>query len=377
MEKILYVLSSPAMSSYGAGFIKAVTRSMFVEPIVVIFLSHDDDRNKKEIFSSYNLEGVKPFNIYIFRYPKSKMLLYIFQYYNILSVKKIAEKMGVKRVHFLTQDTFLAFYLKMFKTNIVYYTVHDLEEHAAKLTFFGRLKKYLLLTMKDKWLIRRIDNLVTSSLHQFESLQNMFPCKNIYQHNMPSLVTASITLGNKKISELDSLNNYILFFGRIEAYKGIELLYRAFVETTELKNVHLVIAGKGNIYFDREYTSETNITFINRFIHDGEINNLFNKAQIVILPYTSATQSAVTSLSYHFLKPMIVSDIAGLNDTIIHEKTGLLFNPKNEIELRNKILNLLNDRTLYQQIIDNQLIARDSIYGIQKLTKQIEDIYKD
>lgn len=167
----------------------------------------------------------------------------------------------------------------------------------------------------------------------------------------------------------------MFFFGRIEFYKGIELLYKSFIENENLKDVPLVIAGKGNIYFERNISKERQIRFVNRFIDDAEMNDLFSNAKIVVLPYTSATQSAVTSLSYFYNKPMIVSDILGLKDSVIENKTAVLFNPKMKKDLDLKIINLLENDLLYRSICDNQGRYNDFFYGLNKLTNNIEAIY--
>jgi len=374
-KKILYVISSPDMSSFATGFMDAVSLSPAIDPYVIIFIEFYDQRNKEDIIIDFNLLSIDYKKVEIIQYSKSKLGIHVFQrkYVNFISSFSKLHQLSI--VHFLTQDTFIAFNLSVFKEMKVYYTVHDLEHHAAKLSILGHLKRYFLLTMKDKRIIRNVSNLVTSSEHQLESLKKIYPKKNIYQHNMPSLITPGIRKGNVKVKELSGLEDYVLFFGRIEFYKGIELLYKSFIENENLKDVPLVIAGKGNVYFDRDINKESNIFIINRFISDEEMGDLFSKAKIVVLPYTSATQSAVTSLSYYFKKPMIVSNIEGLRDSIIDQKTALLFNPKLEKDLDSKITLLLEDHNLYNEICLNQIEYEDFFYGLSKLTSDIESIY--
>ena len=57
------------------------------------------------------------------------------------------------------------------------------------------------------------------------------------------------------------------------------------------------------------------VTFINRFIDDSEVRDLFGRAALVVYPYISATQSGVTSIASYFGKPMVLSDLPFFKQT--------------------------------------------------------------
>jgi glycosyltransferase involved in cell wall biosynthesis len=61
-----------------------------------------------------------------------------------------------------------------------------------------------------------------------------------------------------------------------------------------------------------------------RYQSEQEAAELFARADAVVLPYRSATGSAVIPLAYHYGKPVIATDVGGLPDVVLHEKTGLL-----------------------------------------------------
>ena len=61
---------------------------------------------------------------------------------------------------------------------------------------------------------------------------------SIYYCPFPTLVTADIENGEKVASELNGINDYILFFGRIELYKGVHLLYNAYVNNKDSFKPH-------------------------------------------------------------------------------------------------------------------------------------------
>lgn len=128
---------------------------------------------------------------------------------------------------------------------------------------------------------------------------------------------------------LDLENRYILFFGLIRKYKGLDLLIKAFADN-RFRHLKLKLIIAGEYYSDKElyanlikeYSLENDIIQIDRFIQDSEVKFYFNAADLVVQPYKSATQSGVTQIAYHFNKPMIVTDVGGLAELCPHEKVG-------------------------------------------------------
>ena len=130
---------------------------------------------------------------------------------------------------------------------------------------------------------------------------------------------------------LDVNNDYVLFFGFIRKYKGLDLAIRAFAEWKErLPNKKLLIAGE--FYGDAEfYTSiaeelgiKDYIIWHTDFIPDSRVKYYFSACDIVLQPYYSATQSGVTQIAYQFEVPMIVTKVGGLPELVEHGKTGYL-----------------------------------------------------
>ena len=130
---------------------------------------------------------------------------------------------------------------------------------------------------------------------------------------------------------LDANNDYVLFFGFIRKYKGLDLAIRAFAEWKErLPNKKLLIAGE--FYGDAEfYTSiaeelgiKDDIIWHTDFIPDSRVKYYFSACDIVLQPYYSATQSGVTQIAYQFEVPMIVTKVGGLPELVEHGKTGYL-----------------------------------------------------
>lgn len=127
---------------------------------------------------------------------------------------------------------------------------------------------------------------------------------------------------------------YILFFGFIRAYKGLDLLLEAMAdERLKSKRVKLVVAGE--FYGDPEpYMNQVRglglgetVLFRSDYIPDEEVNRYFSAADIVAQPYKTATQSGVSQVAYHFEKPMVVTNVGGLAEIVPDGKVGYVVEP--------------------------------------------------
>ncbi|MEY8337971.1 glycosyltransferase [Lachnospiraceae bacterium 62-35] len=138
------------------------------------------------------------------------------------------------------------------------------------------------------------------------------------------------------ISFYDSENINFLFFGRIEEYKGIDMLLKAYSNICQkYDKVSLTIAGNGDMSQYREsIIACKNINIINRYIEDSEIAPLFSGENlIVILPYLEATQSGVIPIAIDFNVPIIASNTSGLVEQLDRGRIGKIFETGNIDEL--------------------------------------------
>jgi D-inositol-3-phosphate glycosyltransferase len=122
---------------------------------------------------------------------------------------------------------------------------------------------------------------------------------------------------------------YILFFGFIRDYKGLDILLEALHDKRlEEKNVHLILAGEyyGNqekyAALIQQYNLSARIANFAHFIPNNDIKYYFCAADLVVQPYKSATQSGISQLAYHFEKPMVVTNVGGLPEIVTHGKSG-------------------------------------------------------
>jgi len=131
----------------------------------------------------------------------------------------------------------------------------------------------------------------------------------------------------KKI-QIETTDPIILFFGYIRKYKGLHLLLEAFPQILKKINVKLLIAGE---FYDEKTNYLKQIENINskdciilkdNFIPDNEVGLYFSAADIVALPYISATQSGIVQIAYNYDRPVVATPVGGLPEVILQDKTG-------------------------------------------------------
>ncbi|OON68422.1 glycosyltransferase [Hymenobacter sp. CRA2] len=133
---------------------------------------------------------------------------------------------------------------------------------------------------------------------------------------------------------LDPQYRYILFFGLIRDYKGLDILLEAFADE-RLQRLPLKLIVAGEFYKDptpyeeliREHHLESRLVRATRFIPNEQVPEYFCAADLVVQPYKDATQSGVSQIAYHFERPMLVTDVGGLAELIPHGEVGYVVEP--------------------------------------------------
>jgi len=142
----------------------------------------------------------------------------------------------------------------------------------------------------------------------------------------------------------------ILFFGFVREYKGLHVLLEALPDVlTDLPDLHLVVAGEP--YDDpKRYRKiidrhglQDRVQWHDDYIPSDEVPTYFCAADLVVQPYVSATQSGVAQIATHFERPMVVTDVGGLAETIPHEEAGFIVPPEAPSALADAITRFFRD----------------------------------
>ncbi len=122
---------------------------------------------------------------------------------------------------------------------------------------------------------------------------------------------------------------YLLFFGFIRDYKGLDLLMHAFADP-RLRHYRVKLIVAGEFYnnaeqyaqLEKQLGLEDEIVWHTQFIPNDQVRIYFSAADLIVQPYKTATQSGVTQVAYHFSKPMLVTNVGGLAEIVPHGKVG-------------------------------------------------------
>jgi len=141
----------------------------------------------------------------------------------------------------------------------------------------------------------------------------------------------------------------VLFFGTLQAYKGLDLLMDAFTEVRRrMPDARLVIAGAASGEVDTEALTRQaerigNVRLRLGYVPVPEVAPLMRSARVVALPYRNANASGVVHLAHSFSRPVVTTAVGDLTVAVEHEKTGLIVPPEDSAELAEAIMALLAD----------------------------------
>ena len=192
-----------------------------------------------------------------------------------------------------------------------------------------------------QFFLHMLDGAVAMSRKVLEDLQLKFPQtaaagnSSYHPHPLYDNFGAKVLRGEAcERLGLDPQRRYILFFGFIRKYKGLDWLIEAFgMVAEELKDVDLLIAGE--FYEDSAPYLELvegsglkdRIHLHTHFIPNGAVADYFSVADLVAQPYKSATQSGVSQIAYHFEVPMLITNVGGLAELVPHGEAGWVCEP--------------------------------------------------
>ncbi len=136
---------------------------------------------------------------------------------------------------------------------------------------------------------------------------------------------------------LDSNLKYVLFFGLVRKYKGLDLLLQSFANA-KIRNMGIKLLVVGEFYdspdiYDkiiRENNLSDLVQVTNRFVPISDIKYYFSACDLVAQTYHTATQSGITQIAYNFDRPMLVTNVGGLSEYVPHLKVGYIVEKDSE-----------------------------------------------
>ncbi|MBC8179571.1 glycosyltransferase family 4 protein, partial [candidate division KSB1 bacterium] len=171
-------------------------------------------------------------------------------------------------------------------------------------------------------------------------------------------------------------DNVILFFGYVRQYKGLHILLQAMPSLLKEMDVKLVVAGE---FYDKKenYTSiidklniQDSVSIFDDYIPNEKVGMFYSAADVVVLPYITATQSGIIQIAYNYNKPVITTNVGGLPEVVDEGKTGFTVPPENPDELAQAVLKFfkLNKRDNFSKNVQ----VYKKRFSWERLAEEIE-----
>ena len=169
----------------------------------------------------------------------------------------------------------------------------------------------------------------------------------------------------ERLLGLPSGRRTLLFFGLIREYKGLDILLQAFDLLDD--RYQLVIAGEPYGSFEKYQRlidggrAPADVHVFPDYIRDEEVKRYFSAADLAVLPYRSATQSGISSVSTHFGVPMVVTGVGGLRETVGDRGTGIVCDNGSPACVAQAIGRYFDDLELQQRLREGMAAERDRL----------------
>lgn len=245
-------------------------------------------------------------------------------------------------IHIQSCHLWICLFLPFLSKYRIVTTIHDVTPHVGS--------RFIDQEISRKIHIKYSDALIVHGKNAKEILSKESRSKDIYivPHGDYSFFT------NIYSEECNEEPFSILFFGRIEAYKGLTYLIQAVpLIADKVPNVRVIIAGSGD-FVERELIENSSFFEIhNYFINDKDVGKYFQRASVVALPYIECTQTGIIPIAYAFKKPVVVTNVGSIPEVVDEGITGYVVPPKDPNALADAIIKILSNDTLRKQMGEN------------------------
>lgn len=248
-------------------------------------------------------------------------------------------------------DLFISQYWMTFFAASFGFVHRRLRKHTKSIAILHNVlphEKRFFDSSANKYFLKHIDGFVVMSDVVENDLLSLKPNANYIRIDHPVYDHFGEGIGRNEALEklnLDPSKKYLLFFGFIRKYKGLDVLLESLTHLED--DIHLIIAGEVYGSFDtyqkqiNEYNISNRVHLFNEYISDEKVATYFCSSDICVLPYRSATQSGITAIAHHFELPIVATDVGGLKNTI--GNTGLIANQINAKSISDQIHIFFND----------------------------------
>ncbi|MDP4193276.1 MAG: glycosyltransferase, partial [Bacteroidota bacterium] len=174
----------------------------------------------------------------------------------------------------------------------------------------------------------------------------------------------------------------ILFFGFIRDYKGLDVLFETMAQLKGKLDVKLIVAGE--FYSNEEKYKELinklqikdSLYLFTDFIPTNEVKYYFCAADAVILPYKDATQSGIVQIAMNFKKPVIATNVGGLEEVVLDTKTGFIVEKQRPEKIAEAIMKFYSSSEDLEKEFQRNIEGEVDKYSWRKFAEGITDFMK-
>lgn len=270
--------------------------------------------------------------------------------------------------------------VKHYSSIKIVYICHNVTPHEESGTIDHRLAWVVL---------KRGDAFIVHSEQDRRRLRALLPNSPVWRTNLP---TFNSTFGVQHQPMPDQIaqlrrslhlegKQVLLFFGFVRPYKGLEYLIQALPHVRQqLPNAHLLVVGEfwggkaAYVGYARDAGVIDHMTIIDQYVPNEAVQPYFDIADVVVLPYVSATQSGIVQLAFGFGKPVITTRVGGLHEVVQDGYNGLVVPPQNEEALAAAIVRFFTEK-LAESLSAHVIAERDAgRFSWQEVVTAVEQI---
>ncbi len=244
---------------------------------------------------------------------------------------------------------------------------------------FGRFLTRMTLKNGDGYIVQskedeqKLCSILLSPIYQ----KTVHPTYNIFKQKNLSREEA------RKQLAVEDERPILLFFGFVRKYKGLKYILEAMPAIhKKIPECELFVVGDFFEDDKEEYISliektgaGSAVRIYDGYIPDNEVETFFAAADLVVLPYESATQSGIVQIAYGFGLPVLVTDVGGLPDVVSDGKTGYVVPPMDSEILGKKVIEFFEEdkKSEFQKNIQNETDR----FSWDNMETVIEKVYEE
>jgi glycosyltransferase involved in cell wall biosynthesis len=293
--------------------------------------------------------------------------------YFALKIRRMVGMHKIEKLFLYFDNDWFNIFLTVFliKKNISYYVwIHDPKLHSGEGLITKTVRRFNV-----RFLYKKAEKIFISweGIKKFVSETYGIDEQKIISIKLPEL--QEMEFRDIKPAPFGKCKYDLIFFGRIEEYKGIDLLIDSVINLKNSgKKLQTMIAGTGSIEQNiQEKVKDLDyITFINRYVPDKELAELIAVSKIVVMPYKDATGTQAIQTANFYKKPVIAANKGCFPEYIKNGINGFIFNDYSTAGISETILKLIDNEKLYKKMQIEMSSFFKKNFTLETMTAKLE-----